>query len=205
MKTAYIVAGDNRVINLMKSVGFDITEGLSKADVVVFGGGADIAPEFYGEKPNPSVRCYYSASEDIRDKGAWDKCKPNQFKVGICRGGQFLNAMSGGKMYQHVAGHTDPHTLFDALWGTSFLATSSHHQQMIPSEEGVIIAYAQGVGKGFHKDLPNEEPPPEVETEVVYYPKTKSLCYQGHPEWAKIASMEFKYYRKLMSEFVHNA
>jgi gamma-glutamyl-gamma-aminobutyrate hydrolase PuuD len=106
--------------------------------------------------------------------------------VGICRGGQALNVFNGGKMYQHVSGHagTD-HKVFDALFdpGSEITVNSSHHQMMIPTAEGEILAYSEGVSSEYWGDEVNPLVKPQFETEVVWYDKTQSLCVQFHPEW----------------------
>ncbi|MNY79889.1 hypothetical protein D3C86_2207250 [compost metagenome] len=39
-----------------------------------------------------------------------------------------------------------------------------------------------------------EGPEDEPDTEVVYYPDTKSLCFQPHPEFFRADHECFKYY-----------
>src|SRR5687768_16963203 len=72
-------------------------------DLICFTGGEDVTPSLYGEVKHPLT---YNNPE--RDKHEVEYF--NQFigipKVGICRGGQFLNVMSGGKLHQHILGHT---------------------------------------------------------------------------------------------------
>jgi len=66
---------------------------------VVFTGGADVSPFMYGEK-KLSVTCN-DEHRDEQEKLFFERYTKVP-KVGICRGGQFLNVMNGGKMWQHV-------------------------------------------------------------------------------------------------------
>ena len=104
--------------------------------------------------------------------------------VGICRGGQFLNVMSGGEMYQHVEKHCGYHEIIDVDSGETVLVSSTHHQMMKPSKQGALIAYSnlQGSrewyeGSIFKKDISDQD------IEVVYYKHSNCLCFQPHPEF----------------------
>lgn len=201
VKRAFIVADQQyQLQRLMQDCGYGICDKIEKADIVVFGGGADIDPALYGETINKAARTSINPREDKRDKEAYDKVKSHQLKVGICRGGQYLNVMSGGKMYQNVNGHASNHVMYDALFRTTFMVTSHHHQQMIAGPEGEVIGYTEKIGSNFY-DQNGEVAGPSVEPEIIYYPNTKSLCVQSHPEWANITSSEFKHFKKLMQEF----
>lgn len=182
----YVVGGDTQVASIFFKQGFEIMTGdnaLEKSDIVVFIGGADINPELYNQKINPAARVHPSANADKRDLEAWALCKPEQLKLGICRGGQLMNVLNGGSMIQHVSGHgSGPHKVYDTVWNKEVVVSSCHHQMMIPTDEAHIFAYSEGIGNsalGEHGPVSI----PEQEPEVLWYEKTKSLCYQGHPEW----------------------
>lgn len=117
--------------------------------------------------------------------------------------GQFLNVMSGGRMYQHVEKHTRSHSMTDVRTGETIYVSSTHHQMMMPSNKATIIATAAlgGLrewydGEVFHKDVSNED------IEVVWYADTKCLCFQPHPEFmqAEYEGM-LAYFGKLLKEF----
>lgn len=154
---------------------------IEEADIVVFTGGPDVDPSFYGEKPLPQT--FFDPDRDAIDIQAF--CDGyDKLKVGICRGGQFLNVMSGGKLWQHVVGHTTSHPIRETSTGRMFYASSTHHQMMRPAEGARIIA------TGFHasrKDSESEfwelsDGVSPVDVEVCWYEETKSLCFQPHPE-----------------------
>jgi gamma-glutamyl-gamma-aminobutyrate hydrolase PuuD len=162
--------------------GYPLVNRPNDADILCFIGGADIDPALYGQKKNPVLNVNTSMTCDLRDKAAWEDRKDNQLVVGICRGGQFANCMSGGSMLQHVVGHHRPHIAYDTVWNTQVIVSSCHHQMMVPGPDAEVFAYAEEVASEAWDDTKKIEVP-KVEPEVLWYEKTKSLCFQGHPEW----------------------
>lgn len=150
------------------------------ADLVVWGGGADVHPSLYNEKVLPRTSVMPHA--DHRDIKAWHFCK-NKPKVGICRGAQFLNVMNGGALWQHVDNHaTGEHDAIDLVITKNALkVTSTHHQMMRPSPEGTVLCIATEA-KNFHT-ASQDTKKPEFDTEVVWYEDSMSLCFQPHPEF----------------------
>lgn len=177
-----VVGYDKEVTGMFYNKGYGITNIQKQADILCFIGGWDIDPSLYNQKRNKEARVNVSFEDDRRDTAAWKMSEAPQTKVGICRGGQFLNVMNGGKLYQHVSGHATPHKIIDTLKGREIKVSSSHHQMMIPSVSGEVLAYSEGVGYSFMTEKDTVERP-EIEPEVVWYQGTKSLCYQAHPEW----------------------
>jgi GMP synthase-like glutamine amidotransferase len=153
-------------------------------DVVLFDGGTDIDADIYNERKHPlaqkpdymrdqTERVYFR-----RAQGVGAAC------IGVCRGAQLLCALSGGKIIQHVTGHHGPkaHVIITSD-KREILASGDHHQMMYPYDvkEYEMLAWAQGLGE-YHCEYGKvaefgEEP------EVVWFPQTKSLCIQPHPEW----------------------
>lgn len=183
--TALIIGNNTRVQSLFATHGFDIVYE-AKADnlrkppsLVVFTGGEDIDPAWYNEPKY--FRTMSHPKRDHREMVYYEKYLDVP-KVGICRGGQFLNVLSGGRMWQHVSGHTDTHKMIDLLFTkTELKVPSTHHQMMLPSEEAFILAVAK-VAKDHVSCAKKTPPKPKYDPEVVWYPKTNSLCYQPHPE-----------------------
>lgn len=163
-----------------------------KAGLVVFPGGADINPRLYGEDPLPQT--FFKENMDNNDLAMWDKIKDNKdiFKVGVCRGGQFLNVMNGGKLWQHVDNHRlgmkKTHRAFNLITipGTKYRMstivqlTSTHHQMMIPHESGHVLCIANEANNFYSADEVRQ--PEAHDVEVVWYPETRCLCFQPHPE-----------------------
>lgn len=197
----YVVGNDPGTDRMFYERGFEILkgDGIPKADIVCFIGGADINPEIYGQSKNPRARVSLSPSDDKRDTLAWNIIPESTLRVGICRGGQFINVKNGGKLFQDVRGHGNHHKIYDTLWNQEFIVTSSHHQQMIPGPGGDILTYAEGVGSGFVGEFGDMEKP-DVEIEGIYYAKSNSLCVQFHPEWKEKDSTEQNYFFNLIDE-----
>lgn len=195
-KKVYIVGGDGYVEKMFNSRGWAISRVLEDADLYVFTGGADITPELYGQK---NVKSYTSASRDAKEVEFYNTLKGFRAPmVGICRGGQFLNVMNGGTMWQDVnnhtalhkmiivEGHDDEGTILEE--GREILVTSTHHQMMRPDIDGEILGVAVNQATFKTDDVGTVKEGDgkfdSVDVEVVYYPETSSLCFQPHPEYA---------------------
>jgi putative glutamine amidotransferase len=77
------------------------TDVLDALDGIVFTGGADVSPAFYGETPHPAT--YLRPARDEAEmtllRGALDRDMP---VFAICRGMQLLTVAYGGRLYQHL-------------------------------------------------------------------------------------------------------
>lgn len=177
--------------------GAKIVPVIADADIIQFTGGSDVSPSLYGEKTHP--RTYFHTERDELESAIFLYGLKHKIPmVGICRGGQFLNVMSGGKLYQHVEKHTSVHDMLDLKTGEVISATSTHHQMFRPSEDAVRIAVAYLGGSKEYMDGDtivhlngNKEDP---DWEVVFYEKTRSLCFQPHPEWNQNQKLTDKYF-----------
>lgn len=160
-------------------------------DLVLFTGGEDVNPLYYNESQGNRTSC--NIERDKVEKAMFNSCGRKTFKLGICRGSQLLTVLSGGKLIQHVEGHTRSHTIISKYPDINYkyVITSTHHQMMFPynlkEESYDIIAYSEYFlsntylnGKNLEVDLPDNF----VEPEIVFYKDTNSLCIQGHPEMA---------------------
>lgn len=195
MTTVYIHNGDDQYHDLFANAGFQVVNKLALAELVCFTGGEDVTPAIYGDKSHP-----YTHNNPFRDEeeaNVFKDCMARSIPmVGICRGSQFLNVMSGGRMYQHVEGHGRSHNITDLETGEVIYVSSTHHQMQMPSEQAIIIATSIDVtgerqwydGQIFHKDVCSEG------IEVVYYPHTNCLCFQPHPEFSGAAFESMKNY-----------
>jgi len=175
------------------------------ADVLVFTGGQDINPALYGQ-PKHSLTSFNSDRDNY--EVAMFAMGLDKLKVGICRGAQLLNALSGGSMIQHVQGHKKPHALKLIHEKGAIMegVPSTHHQMMLPSphrETRSILATAYRNGsltltspvekevpgkmlrekwKFFQKYQTDDFNPFSMDAEIIYYNSTNSLCIQSHPE-----------------------
>lgn len=180
----FVETSDHTTEMLFRSLQFSLVTDINHADLVVFTGGADVSPHLYGDHKHPYTG--NNPLRDVREQRTYNYARElNIPMVGICRGGQFLNVMSGGRMYQHVSNHTMSHEIVDVITGETVYVTSTHHQMMMPSEKGLIVAVSSGVSSDrewfdqevFRRDNTDQG------IEVVFYEHTKSLCFQPHPEY----------------------
>ena len=111
-------------------------------------------------------------------------------------------------MWQHVGGHAvrNGHQLYDHLSDSNIHVSSTHHQMMRPPEDALII----GTAKEAHfKERVNEMGEIErhapldtdLDIEVVYLDKIKSLCFQPHPEFFNVDHPCQEYYFSLLEHF----
>lgn len=187
---------------------------IDEDSVVMFEGGTDISPKLY-HQPR-SRRCGApDAARDTFEQQAFRRAMDvGASCIGICRGSQFLTAMSGGKIIQDIDGHGGDHYV-ETFEGKTFEVTSTHHQMMYPFDldkdtDYVILAWATPFKSrryinGFDKDIGQGQVP--CEPDMVWYPQTRSLCIQSHPEYLNsikggMNSPFVQYCRKLTQDFI---
>lgn len=201
MKKVYIVDGDSLIASMFRKQGWEVTADFDSADLIQFTGGEDVSPHLYGEERHPST--YNSEARDRKEIEVFERAQDaNKPMAGICRGGQFLNVMAGGRMFQHVSRHTCDHLITDTETGNQLMATSTHHQMMRPARDGLLVATASQMG--FKQHMVNDEPhnvEEAIDTEVVFYHRTNSLCFQPHPEYVSHTSSLSVYYFSLLERF----
>lgn len=192
MKTVLIVSSSAAYEKMFKKEGFRVVttrlEVLQHTpDLICFTGGSDVSPHLYGEN-NVASGC--DALRDEFEMGVFSQF-PDTPKVGICRGGQFLNVMMGGKMFQdcdkHAIGGTHEALLVET--GEVFNVTSTHHQMMRPHPTGKVLVTAErstvrcyGSDLGTPREVLREVGITGEDVEVVQY-GDKVLCFQPHPEY----------------------
>lgn len=207
----YVVGPDYGISVMFAKRGYRVVRDIAEADIVVWSGGADVNPALYGEKPLEQTS--FNPRRDQDDIQAWkiSTTMGAQLRVGICRGGQFLNVQNGGRLWQHVNKHTSDHLVLDIPSQTEYLCSSTHHQMMRPGNG------AQVLGIGIHKiaDMQlnvcnfkfadgqswNEDDAEDPDVEVVWYEHTRSLCFQPHPEMRGYDQCT-KYFFNLIERYV---
>lgn len=207
----YIVGGGLEYIRLMYDLRCDGATSVEDADVVLFTGGEDVDPALYDEPPHK--RTNFNTQRDLKERAIYEQALARDLPmVGICRGGQFLNVMNGGKMWQHVTGHTQPHLAFIEVppfneHGQKRIlqnVTSTHHQMMIPTDEAVVLltaleAWEKENGKGYTK-MGKELTEPDIE--AVWYAGTSCLCFQPHPEYKTANAGLVDFFEECLENFV---
>lgn len=186
--TVYVVGGDNLCEQMFIKNGWELADHPEDADLILFTGGADVDPMLYSEPKHPSTGC--SPVRDSKEADIFNRFDGVTPMAGICRGGQFLNVMNGGRMWQDVDNHavSRGHFLWDTMFSQDVLVSSTHHQMMDPTTavNYVILATASlttvkrdGWGNEIKQDFNDNE----RDVEVVWFPESESLCFQPHPEY----------------------
>lgn len=167
-------------IEMLARAGCRGAKDVKSADFVLFLGGADINPKLYGEEPIPAT--YWDDDHDARDKRTFDECVKNGIPMfGICRGMQFLHAMDGHKLYQHVDNHTRAHEIVD-IWGNKLTCSSMHHQMCIEDDKMFPVAHAIGVAGRYCLPGKQIKTDSHRDLEAAVYPNIRAFAVQGHPE-----------------------
>lgn len=169
----------------------------SKIALIIWGG-QDISPTIYGQKPNKHTGAGTNlSSRDEIEVGCGKKAIDHGIPViGICRGAQIMCCLSGGSLVQHVEGHAGGWHPIVTNTGWKYNCPSLHHQMMYPWHEGVEhdrIAWAPQPRSMTYEGEPVDDPTlgtgayklldVPYEPEVLWFPQTKSLCIQSHPEY----------------------
>lgn len=166
----------------------DITE----ADMVIFGGGADVDPQLYGQKPHPTT--HIDPGRDTDEMMFYEEARLLGIPIlGICRGMQFAHVMEGGKLYQDVDNHNDGHhKMYCPITKDFFNVVSSvHHQAVQPREDDRMQVIGQSWASTYrqktHLDRVNARAKvggkTEPDIEAVFYRDALVLGIQGHPEY----------------------
>lgn len=204
MASVCVIGGGVSYHKMFRTAGFNI-ESISGADLICLTGGVDVSPQRYNSKAHPST--VYDEVRDKADERAFLYAVERGIPiVGICRGAQFLNVENGGSMFQNVDGHTQSHNLVDLQEEKVIGVTSTHHQMMRPLlDRCELVAVAEGVSskrEWMEKDgSPWTSYYSYQDVEVVFYPDTKSLCFQPHPEFAG-ADQTREYFFELIERYL---
>lgn len=174
--------------NWLEPLGFKNTKVLEEADVVIFGGGADIMPETYGE--DAGNRTWASPERERKEKEDFHQAlKLGKKMYGTCRGLQLLCVMAGGKLIQDVTNHGGDHSI--TTFDKSRIRVNSIHHQMInpynlkPGTDYKILAWtSKRISTRYlgAKDKTIYLPFDFKEIEVAYFPKINAMGIQSHPE-----------------------
>jgi gamma-glutamyl-gamma-aminobutyrate hydrolase PuuD len=207
----YVVGGS---IDYASWFDHQLVRSVAEADLVLFTGGTDVDSALYGEPRHPAAQIP-DTERDTREVATFKEAvATGKHILGICRGAQLCCALSGGKLVQHQD-HTGAHRIqptYPYLTGQdhSFFSPADHHQAQFPwglKEDGFkLLGFTQG-RCSFHLDGHGQEMILKnrlnnVEVEDAYYPKTKALAIQSHPEWANEEDPRMlpglTHYRKLL-------
>jgi gamma-glutamyl-gamma-aminobutyrate hydrolase PuuD len=162
---------------------------LTKDDVLLLHGGADISPSLYGHvKHRMTYADEVPSQRDVIEWSFIQRAKELNIPIiGICRGAQMLCAAAGGYLIQHVDNHgSNGHNVICSD-GEVIRVNSCHHQMMYPFDvEHEMLMWTEPLSKRHLTG--NGTITVDVEPETVYYPKLRAFAPQWHPEWLDDAS-----------------
>lgn len=216
MKKLYVVGGDETYSPWIEAIGYKITRRIADADLVMFTGGEDVDPALYGEQVGNYT--YYNRKRDDKEADEFNIAKSLGIPcIGICRGSQFLCVMNGGKLIQDVSGHESWHSIrthefYTKANAPTYVISSTHHQMQfpynLPKEDYILLAWSEKPLSSNYLNGDNKYmalPIGFKEAEIVWYPKTKCLAIQGHPEYLDHrTSPVVKYLQGLIKDYIEN-
>ncbi len=184
---------------------FREVDNIRDADVIMFTGGSDVSPNFYQEKMGRYTQSDFYRDQIEASHFQWGIKNQRKF-LGICRGSQFLTVMSGGRLVQHVTNHGGEHIIFTKE-GREVFVSSTHHQMMNPFGMDLLdyelLGWAEGESSTYLNGEGGEIPIFQkngIEPEVVWYPKSRALAIQAHPEIMRPDSKGVEYFRGLVEK-----
>ena len=171
--------------------------------LAVFSGGEDVEPCLYGGQ-DPRNICYTNIRRDYFEQRIFNHCRKHAIKMtGICRGFQFLNVMSGGKMYQHLNYHGQFHPAYFSWKKENYAVSSTHHQMVYLPEDAIPIIWSSARRSNIYIGPTGEfATPPEKEIEAAIFPSTKIVGVQFHPEMMLPTAPGYAAYIELMTDYL---
>jgi len=172
---------------------------------VVFSGGADISPDFYGRTADLGTHC--SSLHDALDRAVLDAIAGLPIKkMGTCRGAQLLWADSEkAQIVQHIPSHFGDHDATvvatngqkeDDRFPLTFNINSIHHQACIwdswepqNSDSRPPRLLQSGIAHG------------QTAVEAWVNTDRGNLGFQWHPEWVPTDSHAFHWFSDIVKAF----
>ena len=190
--------------------------GFKNVDAFLLWGGTDIHPSYYGASAHRLNQAPTLPSQrDVWEWQAMKHCKANNIPIiGVCRGAQFMCAFAGGKLIQHVSGHTNGGHDVVMTDGDTFHVTSAHHQMLdLQGTKHELLGWAPHNLSAVYYGEKSETPMHVLdsmrtgvfrEPEMVFFPEFKGLAIQGHPEWSPMGSEFVNKTNELVVEYLFN-
>jgi gamma-glutamyl-gamma-aminobutyrate hydrolase PuuD len=176
-------------------------DGIEDADLVVFTGGPDVDPAYYGQKPHYS----YCGDEerDNSDLAAYLYCMDNGIPMtGVCRGAQFGAVMNGASLWQDINNHQGDHKLYDLKKHCVLEKISSvHHQCVMAGAKGMEVIGIAHESDVKWKDDAEKTTGKTSDIEAFFFRETCFFGVQGHPEYRGYNAFA-KWYLDYIYEFV---
>lgn len=122
------------------AVAEDAEAALSCCDGLLFPGGEDMTPWYYGEEPLPVIGIFRPEIDDAWLKAGRYALEHKLPMLGICKGHQTLNVLMGGSLYQDLSLQEGKVIQHLQKYNRTYL---THHVEV---EEGTRLASIVGAG-----------------------------------------------------------
>ena len=175
-----------------------------KYKLILFTGGADISPGYYGDS-SPNGLCMSNPNRDVYEKQVFLTAFKRQIPMaGICRGLQFINVMAGGKMIHHLAGHEGGLMhLIETVTGIETHVNSLHHQAVLLPDEARVFAWSKNrLAGAYYGNRDAEFDYKGLEIEAAIYPKQRAFGVQWHPEYMSKGFEGFDLFRRMVIDIM---
>ena len=190
MKTFHIVGNDDKTLQFFKEMELPIVCA-QEADILVFSGQTEISPTLYNEKRTYTKVEVPLSKTDIYETNMYYRFLDKE-KIGIGRGAQLLFVMNGGRLWQQVNSHSSLQHKIYTDKKEQLVITSQHHTMMRndtnkknPFEILATSYIATHIkSEEMSQNIPrvNQTVLHNKELEVVWFPKTSTLCFQPLPQ-----------------------
>lgn len=156
-------------------------------DYLLLGGGTDIDPALYGEKPSPYTQTPHKQRDRANIKAIEQASIDGVPVIGICRGFQLLDVYNGGKLFQHSVGHQSEVSIGVEEDEDGYISNcASCHHQVVDREysTGHLLGWSSSPRLIVHTGKTPYDTKPLYHTpQILYWEKQKHFAVQFHPEW----------------------
>jgi carbamoylphosphate synthase small subunit len=159
----------------------------------------------YGEPKH--VTTHNDPLRDNKESNLYNEWVGQKKMLGICRGGQLLNCLNGGSMFQDVDNHAiyGTHAALVRATGQVVQVTSTHHQMIRPEYDRAQVLVTANLSTRKENGWQENEVDfvgDDEDTEAVFYNYSQSLCFQPHPEYVGIDHECQQLYFDLIEEYL---
>ncbi|MEN9225985.1 MAG: gamma-glutamyl-gamma-aminobutyrate hydrolase family protein [Thermostichus sp. HHBFW_bins_43] len=183
---------------------------ISLVDGLVLTGGGDLCPSTYGEDPgHPKVR-YVNSERDQFEVALAEAVMAQGIPVlGICRGMQLLNVVSGGKLIPHVPDvydeldHFNPEDRKPIRHKVSLIRSTRLHQITGAEEISVVSWHHQAirdVPKGWRLSARSTD---ELIEAIEHETHPWAVAVQWHPEFTFEEAEHFRLFQEFVRAALH--
>ena len=98
MKKVFVVGNAINYASWIKDC--ELTDNLEEANIVLFTGGEDVDPSLYNCEKHYTT--YSNLNRDLAEKAIFEKVRPDQLCLGICRGLNIVAHVKHGELLEHL-------------------------------------------------------------------------------------------------------